>query len=163
MADSLLDTVVRGVDECISAVEEMQAAVDAATLAGLKTAQKIAKKSVKAGMRGRPRWNHRGKIGEGKGGEAVTLSQYPSHSTRSGGPGRLTGNLSRAVGTVKRPKRNVTGTYSGGIGAGGPSSITNIYRKEVNKDYPYIKPGVDKAQPKIQAAYEELWAKATEV
>jgi hypothetical protein len=61
---------------------------------------------------------------------------------------------------VKRPKRLAPGTYAGGVGVGGPLSETNLYRKHVEAKYPYMKPGVKKAEPKMRAAMEVAWRKA---
>lgn len=154
---------IKGVKECMLRLDDMVLATDRATVAGMKAAQTAAKSSIKSGMRGRPRWNHRGPITVGGLNEpAVTASQYPRHSARSGGPGSLTGHLRSAVGAVRKPKHVGVGRYSGGVGVGGPRSVTQVYRKEVNSEYPFMQPGVDKAQPKIRAAFEAAWAKATE-
>lgn len=160
----MADILVKGIKECMLRLDDMVLDVDKATIAGMKAAQAAAKSSVKSGMRGKPRWNHRGPIKIGGLNEpAVTLSQYPRHSSRAGGPGTLTGRLRSAVGAVKRPKHVGVGRYSGGVGVGGPRSVTQVYRKEVNGEYPFMQPGVDRAQPKIRAAYEAAWAKATEI
>jgi hypothetical protein len=64
---------------------------------------------------------------------------------------------------MRRPKRVGSGAYWGGVGVGGRKSVTLRYRKEANKDYPFMQPGVDKAKPKIQQVYNDAWAKATKV
>lgn len=152
--------IIKGVKECAAALDEITARTDAATLAGMRAAHIVAKRQVKSGMRGRPRWNHRGPI---KGLPAVDLPQYPAHSARSGGPGKMTGSLSANVGYVKRPIK-VGSTYEGGVGCGGRKApITNLYRFDIESKYPYMRPGVDKAKPKIRDAFEAAWAKATEV
>lgn len=163
MASPLFDVnaIVRGVAETQAAIDAMQGRVDAATLAALKASQSVAKRSVKAQMRGRPRWDRRGPIGRNKDVPAVNLHLDPHHVSKSGGPGRLTGHLSAAVGAMKRPKRTGPGSWEGGVGVGGSHSITKIYRKEVESRYPFIAPGVKKAEPKMGEAYRTAWAKAT--
>lgn len=156
--------VISGVKECIAGLDAIQARTDAATIAATKKAQAVAKVSVRSGMRGRPRWDRRGRTGKGESaaGAAVNLNLSPHHVSKGGGPGRLTGQLSKAVGVMKRPRRTGVGQYTGGIGVGGKRSITLIYRKEVEARAPYMAPGVAKAEPKIAEAYKVAWAKATE-
>lgn len=153
--------IVRGVQEVSAGLNAIKLATDAAALKALLAAQRVAKTSVKSGMRGRPRWDHRGAIGESGGEPAVSLRLSPHHVAKSGGPGSMTGHLRSAVGVVKRPKK-VGNRYQGGLGCGGSASITNIYRKKTNGKYPFVKPGVDRAAPKMRAAFETAWAKATE-
>lgn len=158
-ADLGLSVRVRGVREVQSSLAAMNKKIDVATLKALKATQALAKKSIKSGMRGRPRWDHRGRTG--RGGTSVNLHLSPHHVTKGGGPGRLTGTLSRAVGGVRRPKPLPSGGFSGGVGVGGKKSIAVIYRAEVEARYPYMKPGVRKAEPKMAAVWQAAWAKAT--
>lgn len=160
-SESPIRAVAKGLSELQAELNAMDARIDVATLAGLKASQNVAKARIKAGMRGRPRWDRRGVTGRNGGEPAVNLNLTPHHVTKSGGPGRLTGHLSGAVGGVKRPKK-VRRQYVGGVGVGGPLSITNLYRAKVNSKYPFIEPGVRKAEPKIAEAYKKAWAKATE-
>lgn len=160
-SESLIRVITHGLSELTAELNAMDARIDAATLAGLKSAQGAAKAQIKSGMRGRPRWDRRGASGRNGGEPAVNLNLTPHHVTKSGGPGRLTGHLSGAVGGVRRPKK-VRRQYVGGVGVGGPLSITNLYRARVNSKYPFIEPGVKKAEPKIAEAYKKAWAKATE-
>jgi hypothetical protein len=145
------------VAETEAALTAMDRRVDVATLAALKKSQQAAKTAVKSGMRGRPRWDRRG---NGKSGAKVNLKLNPTHVTKSGGPGQLTGHLRRAVGAVKRPKK-VEGGWTGGVGAGGKTSTARFYRFKVEGSYPYMKPGVEKIKPKIPAIYHAAWEKAT--
>jgi hypothetical protein len=153
--------LIKGINEAQAAIDAMEKRVDLATLRALKKAQAVAKISVRSGMRGRPRWDRRGAIAGGRE-PAVNLNLTPHHVSRSGGPGKLTGQLSAAVGVMKRPKKLGPASYEGGIGAGGKHSITRIYRKEVEARAPYIAPGVAKAEPKMGEVYKLEWAKATE-
>jgi hypothetical protein len=153
--------IIKGIREAQHSLDAITARTDAATLKAMLSAQRAAKTSVKSGMRGRPRWDHRGAIGRGKTVPAVSLNLNPHHVEKSGGPGMLTGSLYRAVGVVKRPKK-IGNEYKGGIGCGGPKSITNQYRLETNGRYPFVQPGVDRAKVKIRTAFETAWAKATE-
>jgi hypothetical protein len=42
-------------------------------------------------------------------------------------------------------------------GAGGPQ---NLYKEKIEGKYPYFKPGINKATPKMPGIYEAAWAKA---
>jgi hypothetical protein len=153
--------VIKGIGEVVAKIDEMQVKVDKATKAALRASQNAAKAQIKSGMRGRPRWDKRGAIGRNKTVPAVNLHLSPHHVSKSGGPGSLTGTLRSEVGGQRKLKRKGVG-WSGGVGAGGPMDQTNMYRYKVESEYPFIKPGVNKAQPKIQAAFAKAWAKATE-
>lgn len=154
--------IVKGVREAVDAISAMEDAVDAASLTALKASQRAAKTSVKSGMRGAPRWSQRGPIRVGGLDEpGVNTGRSPVHVARSGGPGSLTGHLRNAVGVVRSPKK-LGREWHGGIGVGGPRSVTQVYRTHVSGKYPFIQPGVTKAEPKMAAAYKAAWAKATE-
>jgi hypothetical protein len=157
----MAESLIRGIKECVAEIDKMQAKVDLATKAALKPAQSAASARIKSGMRGRPRWDKRGRVGRDKSVPAVDLKLNPHHVSRSGGPGKLTGTMRAEVGGRKRPKRSGVG-WSGGVGAGGPASYTNIYRYKLENGFPFIKPGVKKAEPKIAEVYKKAWAKATE-
>lgn len=148
---------VRGVREAQTAVRTMNREIDLATLKALKATQQLAKKSIRSGLRGRPRWDHRG--ASARTGAAVRLDLSPHHVTKSGGPGRLTGKLSRGVGGVRHPKPLPGGGFGGGVGVGG--GVRNLYKKRLEGQYPYFKPGVRKAEPKMAAVWQAAWAKAT--
>lgn len=145
----------------LAELDALNLRVDRATLAAMKAAQNIAKATVKSSMRGRPRWDKRGAIGRNGGEPAVNLNLTPHHVSKAGGPGSLTGHLRRAVGSVKRPKK-VGDSYQGGVGVGGPKSATNIYRNRIEGKFPYMRPGVKKAEPKMAVAWERAWGKAVE-
>lgn len=157
-----VEVYIRDVGKALDGITAMQDDIRAATLVATKAAQNVAKRSIKSGMRGAPRWGQRGAIGRNKSEPAVNLHRSPNHMPRGGGIGKLTGDLRGAVGGVRRPKR-AGSTYVGGVGCGGPSSITNLYRFRANGKFPFVAPGVAKAQPAIRAAYETAWAKASEM
>lgn len=152
--------IVRGITPNMAELDAMVARTQVATLAAMKASQNAAKAQVKSGMRGRPRWDKRGKIGRNGGVPAVNLNLSPHHVTKSGGPGSLTGTLRRSVGAVKRPKRKGLYTYSGGVGTYGPDSATNLYRFRIEGQYPYVRPGVKKAEAKMAVVWEKAWGKA---
>lgn len=158
--DEFSREVVKGVNEAIAALEDMQAAVNLGTLKATKASQTVAKRTIKSGMNGAPRWAERGAIGRDKTVPKVNLHRSPNHMPRGGPVGKLTGTLRKNVGGMRRPKL-VRNTWHGGVGVGGPWNETNMYRFRANGKYPFMKPGVDKAAPKIRAAYETAWAKAT--
>jgi hypothetical protein len=135
----------------------MQKRVDRATIAAVKRIQTLTKQSVQGQMRGRPRWNHRGK--SARTGERVSLPELPRNSPRAGGPGKLTGELLRSIKKSKRPRKVADG-YSGVVWSGGVGAATNLYKAKVEKTAPYFKPGIDKATPKMPAVWETAWGKA---
>lgn len=148
---------VKGVREAEAALKTMDKRIDLATLKALKASQQLAKSSIRSGLRGRPRWDHRG--ASARTGPAVSLNLSPHHVSKSGGPGRLTGTLSRGVGGVRRPKPIPGGGFAGGVGVGG--GVRNLYKKRIEGTYPYFRPGLRKAEPKITAIWNTAWAKAT--
>lgn len=157
MADGM-GAIIKGAKSTAADITLMQARVDVATAVALKKVQQTAKTSIRRGMRGQPRWDRRGKIGAK--GVAVNLHRTPHHIPRAGGPGKLTGRLVGAVGGVRKPKK-IPGGMKGGVGVGGKRSLTQLYRAEVEARYPYMAPGVKKAEPKFPAIWSAAWAKAT--
>lgn len=151
---------IEGVNELSAALDTVSRRIDIATVAALKASQNLAKRSIRSGMRGRPRYDRRGAIGRNKTVPAVNLNLSPHHVSKSGGPGRLTGHLSAAVGGVRKPKKKFGEGWSGGVGVGGKQSITNMYRRHINARFPFIEPGVKKAEPKMAVIWEKAWDKA---
>jgi hypothetical protein len=151
-----IGVVVRGAKDGMAAVSAMDKRIELASLKALKASQSAAKSSIKAKMRGRPRWDHRGK--SSRTGDSVRLNLSPHHVAKGGGPGRLTGRLAGGVGGVRRPKPLPGGGFQGGVGAGG--KLQNLYKRQVEDKYPYIRPGVKAAEPKMAAAWEVAWARA---
>ncbi|AEW94592.1 MULTISPECIES: hypothetical protein [Streptomycetaceae] len=147
---------IEGWREVQAALDRMSRDVDTATVAALKASQNLAKKMIRSGMRGRPRWDHRGR--SARTGESVSLNLNPPHVTKSGGPGRLTGKLSKGVGGVRKPKRTAEG-YQGGVGVGG--GVRNLYKKRAEGRYPYVAPGIKKAEPRMPEMWEAAWGRAT--
>lgn len=147
---------VRGVRQAETALARMDKEIDLATLKALKASQQLAKRSIRSGLRGRPRWDHRG--ASSRTGGTVSLNLSPHHVSKSGGPGRLTGTLSRGVGGVRRPKPLPGGGFAGGVGVG--AGVRNLYKKRLEADFPYFRPGLRKAEPKMTAIWNAAWAKA---
>ncbi|SFF11399.1 hypothetical protein SAMN05216251_108214 [Actinacidiphila alni] len=148
---------VTGVREAQAGLRVMNREIDVATLKALKATQALAKKSVRSGLRGRPRWDHRG--ASTRTGATVSLNLSPHHVTKGGGPGRLTGSLSKGVGGVRRPKPIPGGGFAGGVGVG--KGVRNLYKKRLEAQYPYFRPGIRKAEPKMAAVWQAAWLKAT--
>lgn len=151
-----ITVAVRGVRETEAALVAMDRRIDVATLRSLKATQQLAKTAIRSGMRGRPRWDHRGK--SGRTGPAVLLHLTPAHSTKGGGPGKLTGTLARGVGGVRKPKPLPGGGFQGGVGVGG--GVRNLYKKRIEGQYPYVRPGIRKAEPKMAAVWTRGWERA---
>lgn len=155
MAD-FLGGLSHGADLAAAELAAMQKRVDRATIAAVKRVQTVTKTAVKGQMRGRPRWNHRGK--SARTGDKVTLPEIPRHSPRSGGPGRMTGDLMKSISASKRPRKLPDG-YSGVVWSS-KAGATNLYKGKVEKTAPYFKPGIEKATPKMPAVWEVAWGKA---
>lgn len=137
----------------------MQARTDVATVAALKKIQRMTKASIKAQMRGRPRYDHRGK--SQRTGPHINLNLSPHHVSKGGGPGKLTGALAKSIKFSKKPRLEAPGTYSGVVLSGGAGGPQNLYKGEVELEYPYFAPGVNKAEPKMPAVWAAAWAKST--
>jgi hypothetical protein len=149
--------VVRGAREAQAAIIRAERRIDLASLQALKACQALAKRSVKSGLRGRPRWDHRGR--SARTGDTVRLDLTPHHVSKGSGPGRLTGTLARGVGGIRRPQIDpLTGQVKGGVGVGG--GVRNLYKKRLEAAYPYFKPGVDKAVPKMEPIWAKAWKRA---
>lgn len=151
------DIRIEGVERLSEALDVISKRIDVATVSALKASQNLAKKSIKSKMRGRPRWDRRGKSRVYS--ESVNLHLNPRHVSKGGGPGKFTGHLSRAVGGVKRPKKTFDG-FKGGVGVGGTRSTTNLYRGRVEANYPYFKPGVEAAEKGMEAIWLKAWDKS---
>lgn len=155
MADGIT-VVVRGTREVRAALVRVDRQIDLATVRALKATQQLAKTSIRSKMRGRPRWDHRGR--SGRTGPTISLDLSPHHVTKGGGPGRLTGKLTRGVGGVRRPKPLPGGGFAGGVGVGG--GVRNLYKKRIEGQYPYVRPGLRKAEPKMAAVWQLHWGRA---
>lgn len=153
MADVAIRVV--GLRELEAALDKMSHDVDKATIAALKATQSLAKKAIRSNIRGRPRWDHRG--ASSRTGDAVNLNLSPHHTSRGGGPGRLTGTLRRGVGGVRRPRRTLQG-FQGGVGVGG--GVRNLYKKRNEGKFPYFEPGVRKVEPEMSRVFLQTWGKA---
>jgi hypothetical protein len=143
---------ISGLPEFNAALTRIERQIDVATVAALKSTQNLAKKTIRAQMRGRPRWDHRGK--SSRTGGSVSLHLNPPHVSKGGGPGKLTGTLTRGVGGVRKPKKTPEG-FAGGVGVGG--GVRNLYKKRIEGTYPYVKPGLAKATAGMPAIWEKAW------
>jgi hypothetical protein len=159
MADGI-SAIVKGTKEVGAMLGEMQVASNEGTRVALKKATSYTRGRIKGGMRGRPRWAHKGPD-KATGAPAFRIERTPDHVPRGGGPGRLTGNLTRSIRTSRRARAEGVGRWSQVVMAGGRGGYQNRYKGRVEADYPYFKPGVDKATPKVHAIFEGAWAAAT--
>ncbi|WBP87039.1 hypothetical protein [Kitasatospora cathayae] len=160
MAENWASGFVKGGEDTAAELERMGKRVDKATKQALKKVQGLASRSIKSGMRGRPRWDHRG--ASSRTGEHINLGLSPHVAKKSGGPGKLTGSLVKSIKGSKRPRKVGAAGYSAVVMAGGKGGPQNLYKGKVEGTYPFFKPGVTKAEPKMPAVWNAAWAKATQ-
>lgn len=151
--------IVKGTKEVGAMLGEMQVASNEGTRVALKRATSYTKGRIKGGMRGRPRWGHKG-ADPTTGAPGVRTGRNPDHISRNGGPGQLTGNLSRSIRTSRKARPEGPGAWSQVVMSGGSGGYQNRYKRRIEGQYPYFKPGVDKAKPKVHAMFEGAWAAA---
>lgn len=154
MANEFVRVAARGIHEAKTELRKMDVKADAAAVAGLKAIQSYGVKMVRSKLRGRPRWDIRGRSRIWS--EPVNLGLYgASHNNpRAGAPGRFTGVLAKSVGQVKRPKRTALGTYKGGVGIGGMAN--NPRKGKLERDFPFFAP----AMKQVETAALPMWEKA---
>lgn len=155
-----MHAVVRGVKEASAALTQIDKNIDTATLKALRACQGLAKRSIKGQLRGRPRWDHRGK--SSRTGETVRLNLNPHVVSKSGGPGKLTGALSRSIKSDRKPRPVPGGGFNGAVFAGSRGGPQNLYKGALEGKFPYFGPGVAKAEPKMAAIWTAAWGRATE-
>jgi len=135
--------------------------VFAATGPATRAAAAKAKTSVKAQMRGRPRWSHRGKWGK----RAEVNIDGPVRKKRSGGgggPGLFSGQLRKSIVSSKRPRMKAGGNASSALFASSKyNRAISAYASKTEANFPYFATGIRKVTPKIPAIFEAAWAKAT--
>jgi len=158
VADTPITAIIRGARASSARISAMEAEVDLATVAALKKVQQVTRTSIRSGMRGRPRWDHRGQTSKGGG---ANLNLSPHHVTKTGGPGKLTGALASSIRKSRKPQPKGLGVYTAVVMAGGKGGPQNLYKGKVESKYPYFAPGVKKAEPKMAPVWNAAWAKAT--
>lgn len=141
-----------------AALSAMDKRVGVFTASATKQAGSKIASTVKSGMRGRPRWDRRGK--SSRTGPEVNLNLSPHHVTKGGGPGQLSGSLRKSI-RKSRKVRKEAGGYSIAVMSGGAGGPQNLYKRRVEAKQPYFAKGVKKAEPKIPPIFEAAWAKAT--
>lgn len=149
---------VHGAKELNAALRKVQRNVDVSTKYALKKVQGVAKTSIKSRMRGRPRWDHRGV--SSRTGQGVNLMLKPKMVKKSGGPGKLTGDLARSIRGSRRARSTGRGIYSAVVMSGGQKGYQNNYKGTTEAKYPFFAPGIKNALPKMPAIWEAAWAKA---
>jgi hypothetical protein len=150
---------VSGTKELNAVIRKVQRKVDVGTKYALKKVQGVAKTSIKSRMRGRPRWDHRG--ASSNTGQGVNLMLNPKVVKKSGGPGKLTGDLARSIRGSKVPRSAGPGAYSAVVMSGGQKGYQNNYKGATEAKYPFFAPGIKNAEPKMPAIWEAAWAKAS--
>lgn len=156
MSDNPLGVVVKGVREAQAELKAIAHEGDLATKAAINAAGALVTRSIKSRMRGKPRWNRRG-ASKRTGPEVVVAG--PVHAQRGGGPGRFTGTLASGVRKSRRPRRTAGG-YSGAVIMGSKDTkIRNIYKGLTEERFPFWRPGVAAAEPKVEAVWEKAWTR----
>jgi hypothetical protein len=151
--------IIKGIPEVGAMLGEMQVASNEGTRVALKQATSYTKGRIKGGMRGRPRWGHKGPD-KSTGAPGIRTDRNPDHISRTGGPGQLSGNLSRSIRTSRKARPEGVGRWSQVVMSGGAGGYQNRYKRKVEGQYPYFKPGVDKAKPKVREFFQGAWAAA---
>ncbi|MEW2302576.1 hypothetical protein AB0958_21830 [Streptomyces sp. NPDC006655] len=152
--------VVKGVKEVSAKLGEMQVASNEGTRVALRKATSYTRSRIKGGMRGRPRWAHKGPD-KATGAPGFNIHRAPDHVKRTGGPGVLTGDLQRSIRTSRKPRPEGVGKWSQVVMSGGKGGYQNRYKAKIEGEYPFFKPGVDKATPKVREFFVGAWAAAT--
>jgi hypothetical protein len=151
--------VIKGIPEAIGKLERKMNATNVGTRTALGKATSYTRTRIKGGMRGAPRWDRKGRD-KVTGQMGVNLNRSPHRVQRSGGPGQLTGSLYRSIRKSRLPRLEGEGAYSQVVMAGGDGGFQNRYKGTVEGKYPYFKPGVDKAAPKLRTIFESAWGTA---
>jgi hypothetical protein len=147
---------VHGGNELVAALRDLERAGDRGAKAGIRAGGRELVKLTKQQIAGPPRWSRRGK---GITGDAVDVHRTPVHVERSGGPGRLTGELRKNVHACK-VRRDPLG-WNGKVSAMGgkhPAGAQNVYAPLVEKAYPFLKPALERFEPIAPALFERAWA-----
>lgn len=160
MSDFIKATM-HGVKQFNATTLEVEKNVDFATVKALRANQNLVKREVRKNLRGAPRWTERGSSRV----YSSTFRTQPGANTnnpRTGGPGKFSGTLLKGVGGAK-PKK-LAGTWVGGVGVGGKKKLAanNFKKRDLETRFPYFKPAVEKATPKMPAVYQKAWGKAVE-
>lgn len=155
MADGI-GAIIKGTKEVSAMLTEMQVASNEGTRIALKKATSYTRSRIKGGMRGRPRWGHRG-ADPTTGAPGFRTGRVPDHIARSGGPGVLTGDLQRSIRTSRRARAEGPGGWSQVVMAGGRGGYQNRYKARIESRYPYFRPGVTKAMPKVRSIFQASW------
>ncbi|GIG57400.1 hypothetical protein Lfu02_17720 [Longispora fulva] len=142
----------KGIENLERALDKQTARVDRATLAATKANQARVKRGVKQRLRGRPRWDHRGRSRPTP--EPVDLHLSPPHVERSGGPGRFTGALFSGISSRSTPKRQGV-DWVGAVWVRG--GIRNFYKRKLEAKFPYFKPALDASLVVLRETWVKAW------
>jgi hypothetical protein len=154
MSDSPIRVAIKGLNEAKAELRQIAAEGDLATKAAVNASTALVARSIKSRMRGKPRWNHRG--ASKRTGAEVNITG-PVNSPRAGGPGVFTGTLAKGVRKSRRP-RKAPGGFSGAVIMGSKDTkIRNIYKGVTEERFPFWRPGVAAATPKVDAVWTKAW------
>lgn len=149
----------QGIGEAVTRLTEMELGSDVGTRAALGKATAYTKTRIRGGMRGSPRWGHKGPD-KSSGAPSFKSGRIPDHVPRNGGPGQLTGNLYRSIRKSRKPRPEGPGAYSQVVIAGGRGGYQNRYKGRTEGKYPFFEPGVNKATPRVHDMFLAAWETA---
>lgn len=160
----MIEAFIKGGKAFNDAIDGTQRRVDKATVAAIRSNQRLIKNAVRKNLTGPPRWNSRGSSEIYP--TPVTVDG-PKHAPRSGPPGLFTGVLRNGVGGVRRPKVMPNGDIVGGVGIShGPKARgvmkTNNFKLHLEATNPFFKPGVDSVQSQMGPTFDKAWSQAVD-
>lgn len=159
MSDSPISVTIKGLKEAQAELRQISSEGDLATKAAVNASAALVTRSIKSRMRGKPRWNRRG--ASKRTGPEIVLGG-PANSPRGGGPGVFTGTLAKGVRKSRRPRKTADGFSAAVIMGSKDTRIRNIYKGVTEERFPYWRPGVAAAEPKIEAVWEKAWTRVIE-
>ena len=148
---------MKGVKQFDAATKEMEKKVAKATTSALRSNQNLIKTNVRRNLRNPPRWTQRGHSPKYRT-PAFRASDKQENNPRSGGPGRLTGELYEGIRSKRIPRVDSKGEVKGWVAV--RNRVNNPFKAKLEQKYPYFAPAVETSAPLMRATYEKGWAKS---
>ena len=148
---------MHGVKQFNMATKEMEVKVAKATTGALRANQNLIKTNVRRNLRNPPRWTQRGHSPK-YGTPAFKVSDKQENNPRSGGPGRLTGDLYEGIRSKRTPRIDAKGQVSGWVGV--RNRVNNPFKARLEQKYPYFAPAVETSAPLMRETYAKGWTKS---